>query len=231
MTWRERVLARPTYAFRALAAIGAIAITLLGAAPMALAATNPHADPILNEAIDGTPVSVNLAAAPFTLTDQNGATVSLAEPAGSRRGARRSSIRCARRTARSSRRSSTTPIACSGHSQDTPCSSPSWPTRSTTRSPSRVPSIRPRVSSGVKNWLFLTGPEPTLKRLWSRYGVQVSVEPAGAMVAHSDIAFVIDATGRTRYVLNADPGPGTAASQSSFSGVVTMEIRRVLGAS
>ena len=38
------------------------------------------------------------------------------------------------------------------------------------------------------------------------------------MIAHSDIAYVIDPSGHTRYVLDADPGPGTATSKSSFAG-------------
>ena len=230
LAWRERVLARPTYAFRALAAIGAIAVTLLGAAPMALAATNPHADPILNEAIDGNPVSVDLPATPFTLTDQNGAAVSLHSLRG----------RVVALTFLDPVCTTDCPlIAQEFHDADRMLGSdsgrtvfvaivanPVYDSVAITRAFDQTEGL-----SGVKNWLFLTGPEPTLKRLWSLYGVQVSVEPAGAMVAHSDIAFVIDGSGHTRYVLNADPGPGTEASQSSFSGVVTMEIRRVLGAS
>ena len=34
---------------------------------------------------------------------------------------------------------------------------------------------------------------------------------------HGDVAYVIDAAGRTRTELNFDPGPGTAASVSSFA--------------
>jgi hypothetical protein len=37
------------------------------------------------------------------------------------------------------------------------------------------------------------------------------------MVAHSEFAIVIDERGRTRYLLDADPGPGTDATQSSFA--------------
>ena len=37
------------------------------------------------------------------------------------------------------------------------------------------------------------------------------------MIAHSDVAYVIDATGHTRTELNFDPGPGTASSESSFA--------------
>ena len=41
------------------------------------------------------------------------------------------------------------------------------------------------------------------------------------MIAHSDIAYVIDPNGHTRYVLDTDPGPGTQASKSSFAGVLS----------
>src|SRR5664280_1392933 len=67
----------PSYLLRCLAALGAVGIVLVGAAPMALAATNPNADPILTEASDGTPNMVNYPAAPFTLTDEQGRHVSL----------------------------------------------------------------------------------------------------------------------------------------------------------
>ena len=51
----ERLAARPTYAFRSVAALGAIGITLVGAAPMAFAALNPNADPILTQGLNGSP--------------------------------------------------------------------------------------------------------------------------------------------------------------------------------
>ena len=37
------------------------------------------------------------------------------------------------------------------------------------------------------------------------------------MLAHNDIAFVIDQAGHLRQELNFDPGPGTAATKSSFA--------------
>ena len=58
-----------------------IGVVLLGAAPMAFAATNPVADPILNEALDGTPNATNVPAAPFNLVDQYGKAVSLTSSA------------------------------------------------------------------------------------------------------------------------------------------------------
>jgi hypothetical protein len=48
------------------------------------------------------------------------------------------------------------------------------------------------------------------------------------MIAHSDIAYVIGPRGRERYFIDADPGPGTQVSQSSFAVVLTSAIRSVL---
>ena len=55
---------------------------LLGAAPMAAAAVNRTADPILALAISGDSTSLNVPAPGFSLTDQNGRTVSLASLRG-----------------------------------------------------------------------------------------------------------------------------------------------------
>ena len=69
----------------------------------------------------------------------------------------------------------------------------------------------------VPNWKFLSGPLPELKRVWHDYYFPVQIVPAGGMVLHGDVAYVIDAAGRTRTELNFDPGPGTSASKSSFA--------------
>ena len=81
----------------------------------------------------------------------------------------------------------------------------------------------------LANWDYLTGSAPELLRVWNSFGVQVAYAPGGSMIAHSDIAYVIDPAGRTRYVLDANPGPGTAASRSSFAVVLSSELQSVLG--
>jgi cytochrome oxidase Cu insertion factor (SCO1/SenC/PrrC family) len=47
------------------------------------------------------------------------------------------------------------------------------------------------------------------------------------MVNHSDIVYIIDRRGRTREILNADPGAADAASESSFSGLLAGQVRRI----
>ena len=48
------------------------------------------------------------------------------------------------------------------------------------------------------------------------------------MIAHNDVAYVIDATGRTRAELNFDPGPGTASTQSSFAAELAAAAQHVM---
>ena len=68
----------PSYVTRSVAAIAAIGVVIVGTAPMAMAAVNQNADPILTEALDGTPNTLDIPAPPFSLTDQYGHPVNLA---------------------------------------------------------------------------------------------------------------------------------------------------------
>ena len=52
---RARLIADPAYAFRSVAALAAIGVTLLGAVPMTAAWAAGRADPILAQAVDGLP--------------------------------------------------------------------------------------------------------------------------------------------------------------------------------
>ena len=80
----------------------------------------------------------------------------------------------------------------------------------------------------VPDWLYLTGSPAQLEKIWRAYGVTGQVSPAGAMVAHSDIAFVIDRSGHMRQELDADPGPGTASTKSSFAVLLAGAARQTL---
>jgi cytochrome oxidase Cu insertion factor (SCO1/SenC/PrrC family) len=83
--------------------------------------------------------------------------------------------------------------------------------------------------SQVSNWLYLTGSLSQLVPVWHQYGIEVQNLPAGAMSAHNDLAFVISATGRLRQEISDDPGPGTAATQSSFAGLLANSVLQVMG--
>ena len=71
--------------------------------------------------------------------------------------------------------------------------------------------------TGLPNWLYLTGSLAQLQQAWKNYAIAAQILPAGGMIGHSDVAYVIDARGHTRTELDFDPGPGTASSQSSFA--------------
>ena len=81
----------------------------------------------------------------------------------------------------------------------------------------------------MRNWLFLTGPLPVLDQVWEHYGIVADVAPAGAMVAHSELAYLIDARGDTREVLSTEPGIGSSSS-SSFSVYLATALERVIHA-
>jgi cytochrome oxidase Cu insertion factor (SCO1/SenC/PrrC family) len=83
----------------------------------------------------------------------------------------------------------------------------------------------------VPNWLYLTGSLAQLQSAWHGYGIAADIEPAGAMIGHSEVAFAIDRSGRVRTELDFDPGPGTAATESSFAAELTDTARQLLGQS
>jgi len=218
----------PSYLLRSIAAVGAVGVMLVGAAPMALAATNSAADPILYQALNGSPNLVDSPAPPFSLTDQHGATVSLGTLA---------------------------PHAVVLTFLDPTCSSDCPLIAQELRvvdqmlgsdaaqvelvavvnnplytSPAATAAFdRQEGMDQLPNWHFVTGPLAQLHAVWDAYGVQTYVTPAGAMVAHSDLVYVIDGHGHTRVVLSSDPGgQGDTALHSSFSSVLTTQIRQLV---
>ncbi len=221
---RERLLERPTYAFRAVAAFGALVVALLGAAPMAAAAVEPTAAPILAEATDGTPNATDFPAPGFRLLDQYDRPVSLASLRGKVVVVTFLDPVCT---------SDCPVIAQELREADQMLGSDS-------RKVEIVAVVANPLYRGVAftqafdrseglthlaNWLYLTGSLPSLESTWNHYGVQVAVEPGGSMVAHSDLAYVIDASGMTRYALDANPGAGTSSTKSSFAGLLASLVR------
>jgi cytochrome oxidase Cu insertion factor (SCO1/SenC/PrrC family) len=208
----------------------AIAVVLVGAAPLAVAQASPHADVIIAQAIDGNTAPLNLVAPAFTLTDQAGHQVSLASLRGkvvlltfldpvctSDCPLIAQEFRAAGRLLRGrSRQVELVAIVAN----------PVYRTLACTRAFDRQEGL-----AGVRNWLFLTGPLARLQQAWKSYGVAAEILPAGGMIAHNDIAYVIDAAGHTRNELDFDPGPGTASSTSSFAVELADAAGRYLGPS
>jgi cytochrome oxidase Cu insertion factor (SCO1/SenC/PrrC family) len=77
------------------------------------------------------------------------------------------------------------------------------------------------------NWLYLTGSTSTLASVLNAYGVAVSNGVAGSMTIHADLAYVINNRGVIRWLLNPDPGAGTA-EEASFSNLLVSEIDQVM---
>jgi cytochrome oxidase Cu insertion factor (SCO1/SenC/PrrC family) len=77
------------------------------------------------------------------------------------------------------------------------------------------------------NWLYLTGSTSTLAAVLNSYGVAVTNGVAGSMTIHADLAYVIDPGGKTRWILNADPG-ASSADRASFSSLLVSEIDQVM---
>jgi cytochrome oxidase Cu insertion factor (SCO1/SenC/PrrC family) len=212
---------------RVLVAAWAVAVVVLGAAPMAMAQASPQADPIIAQAIAGSYATLDLPAPAFRLTDQHGASVSLAGLRGkvvlltfldpvctSDCPLIAQEFRQADRVlGRQSRHVELVAIVAN----------PLYRELAYTRAFDRQESL-----TGLPNWRYLTGPVAQLSRAWRAYGVGVGVVPAGGMVAHPDIAFVISARGRIRAELDFDPGPGTASSVSSFAAELTGAARQAL---
>jgi cytochrome oxidase Cu insertion factor (SCO1/SenC/PrrC family) len=228
LTWRQRWATDPAYALRSVGALAAIAITLLGVAPMAAAAASPNADPIVNRAVNGAATLTNTPAPAFDLMDQRGHAVSL-----------------------QSLRGKAIALTFLDPVCTTDCPVIAQEFRMTNgilgADARRVALVaidaNPRyVEAGylqafdqqeglgqVSNWLYLTGHLPQLQAVWRAFGEEVSSEPGGAMVDHSEFAYVIDPAGHTREILNTDPGPATNATQSSFTVTLAGALRRALG--
>ncbi len=223
-SWWERL--SPAYAGRVLAAMAALVVVLVGVVPMAAASTNPNADPIIARALDGTPDVINAPAPGFTLTDQDGHQVSLSSLRGKAVALTFLDPVCT---------SSCPLIAQEFRQADAMLGSQSRRaefvavvTNPVYHSLAAVRAFDEEEGlTHVANWLYLTGPVPELRTIWDRYGIEVDVTPAGSMVAHGELAYVIDPQGRERTVLADAPGTDPSAS-SSFSVELDDQLRSML---
>ena len=66
----------------------------------------------------------------------------------------------------------------------------------------------------IPDWHFLTGPVPALRTVWGDYNVQVEAPSPNADVVHSSVVYFIDPSGRERFV--ASPMADHTSSGSSY---------------
>jgi len=223
-SWWEQV--DTTYAGRIAATIGALGILLIGIAPMAAAASSRSADPQIAEAVNGAPNVTSGPAPAFRLVDQRGVPVSLAGLRGS-----------------------TVVLTFLDPVCTTDCPVIAQELRITASllgadaakvrfvaiaanpiyySVATVAAFTHQEGMGsLPTWSFLTGSLPQLESVWNTYGALVQAAPAGGMVVHPDIVYVIDAHGILRRILNADPGAADSSTESSFSGLLASQVRQV----
>jgi cytochrome oxidase Cu insertion factor (SCO1/SenC/PrrC family) len=232
-SWRDRLRtaagprALASAGIDSVAAVGAIGVIILGAAPMAAAQASPVADTILAQAIDGTSTPLDSPAPPFSLADQRGRNVTLASLHG----------KVVLLTFLDPVCTTDCPLEAQEFRQAGQLlgaddrrvelvaivANPVDYQLGYTQAFDRQEGL-----DGVRNWLYLTGSPAQLAQVWRGYGIAAEIAPAGSMIAHSENAFVIDPSGRLRQEMGFDPGPGTAATQSSFAAELTDAAQQLL---
>ena len=194
---------------------------------MAVASTNPNADPVIALAIDGNPNVVDFPAPSFQLVNQLGQHVSLDSFRG--------------RTLALTFLDPVCVSDCPVEAQELKGADAILGVAARKvefvavdinplyRSQAYVDAFdRQEGLNQLSNWAYLTGSTEALRRVWNDYGVIVQYSTGGSMIGHSYQAFVIDATGHVRYSLDLDPGPGTQATSSSTSVVVANAVQSLL---
>ncbi|MCL2582267.1 MAG: SCO family protein [Streptosporangiales bacterium] len=222
----QRAARVPGYA---VATLGSLAVVLVGAVPMAAASAQPNADPVVAEASAGQ-VSVFSKPAPgFTLTSQRGRPVALSALRGKTvlltfldpvcttdcPVIAREMLLADRQLRARARAVALVAVVAN----------PTYLSTAYTRAFTRQEGL-----GAAPNWLYLTGSLRQLRAVWDHYGVQVEDSPAGAMTSHDDLAFVISPRGVITAELNADPGPGTPVTTSSFATLMADSVRHAMRA-
>jgi len=232
-TWRWRRLPGTltdrlaSASVQSLAVASAIVVILIGAAPMAAAAANRTADPIIAEAISGDSALIDSSAPGFTLTDQNGRTVTLASLHGKVILMTFLDPVCTSDCPIIGAEFKETGVLLGSADKNVElvaiAANPVYYSTADDRAFDAEAGL-----TTVPNWRYLTGPLPQLEKLWSAYGVDVETLSAGAMAAHNDIAIVISPAGQIVQELNADPGPASTTSKSSYSVLLADDARQAL---
>ena len=234
--WRDRLrprqLARAlgTASPRTVAAVGALGVAIIGVVPMMAASASTTASPLVAEALDGSSAPLNFRAPAFQLTNQDGRQVSLASLRG----------KVVLLTFLDPVCTSDCPLIAQEFRQADQLlggqqrqvelvavvANPLYNGLSYTQAFDRQEQM-----NTLPNWDYLTGSVAQLRQVWRQYDIAAQITPAGGMIGHSDVAYVIDRSGRTRTELDFDPGPGTTSSQASFASELFTAAQQTLGAS
>jgi cytochrome oxidase Cu insertion factor (SCO1/SenC/PrrC family) len=215
---------------RTVAAVGALGVAIIGVVPMMAASASTTASPIIAQALDGSSAPLNFRAPAFQLTNQNGRQVSLASLRGKVVLLTFLDPVCVSDCPLIAQEFRQADQLLAGQQRQVELVSvvanPVYNALSYTQAFDRQEHL-----NTLPNWDYLTGSVAQLRAVWRQYGVAAQIVPAGGMIGHSDVAYVIDRSGRTRTELNFDPGPGTASSRASFASELFTAARQTLGVS
>ncbi len=234
--WRDRIRPRRLATVignaspRTLGAVGALGVAIIGVIPLAAASATASASPILAQALDGSSAPLNFRAPAFTLTNQHGRAVSLASLRGKVVLLTFLDPVCTSDCPLIAQEFRQADQLLAGQSRQVELvavvTNPLYTQPAYTQAFDRQEHM-----DSLPNWQYLTGSVAQLQKVWRQYGIAAQVLPAGGMIGHSDIAYVIDRSGWTRTELNFDPGPGTASTQASFAGELSSAAQQNLGSS
>jgi cytochrome oxidase Cu insertion factor (SCO1/SenC/PrrC family) len=224
---RQLAAAFGSASLRAVLAFWTVVMVIVGVGPLAAAQASTTANVILAQAIDGDAAPMNFPAASFALTDQHGKQVSLAGLRG----------KVVLLTFLDPVCTSDCPLIAQEFREADQVlgaqakkvelvaivANPVYHSITDTRAFDIQEGL-----SAIPNWVYLTGSVAQLQQVWKSYGIAAEVVPAGGMILHNDVAYVIDARGHERAELNFDPGPGTASTQSSFAAELAAEAQQVM---
>ncbi len=231
--WRDRL--RPAALSRSFAASRvwtmlsacAVGVVIIGALPMAAAQASRSASPILAEAVDGSSAPLHTIAPGFALTDQNGHHVSLAGLRGKAVLLTFLDPVCTTDCPLEAQEFREAGVLLRAQASKVELVAvnlnPLYSGLAYTRAFDQEQSL-----THVRNWVYLTGSTAQLRPVWRNYGVASETLPAGSMIGHNDVAFVIDPNGRMREELDFDPGPGSTATVSSFASELATAARQAL---
>jgi cytochrome oxidase Cu insertion factor (SCO1/SenC/PrrC family) len=235
-SWRDRLRPGPlaralgTASPRTVAAAGALGVAIIGVVPMMAASASTTASPIIAEALDGSSAPLNFRAPAFQLTNQDGRPVSLASLRGKVVLLTFLDPVCTSDCPLIAQEFRQADQLLSAHQRQVELvavvANPVYNALGYTQAFDRQEHM-----NTLPNWDYLTGSVTQLEKVWRQYGIAAQILPAGGMIGHSDVAYVIDRSGRTRTELNFDPGPGSTSSQASFASELFSAAQQNLGAS
>jgi cytochrome oxidase Cu insertion factor (SCO1/SenC/PrrC family) len=74
----------------------------------------------------------------------------------------------------------------------------------------------------VRDFYFVTGKLSAVKKVWSDYGIGVTMKPTDKMSIHSDFMFIIGPNGQLRWVIPDDPIASNSGQASAVSELMSL---------